>query len=92
MQEVQEGKEESDLATIRAWRENSININSGKRYRTSGRTMKDYLTEPEYVMKQDLMRRLTNEAGPRERVTATLIDNDNNTYYRHATYPPEKQG
>ena len=30
--------------------------------------------------------------GPRERVTAILIDNDNNTYYRHAAYPPEKQG
>ena len=32
------------------------------------------------------------KTGPRERVTAILIDNDNNTYYRHATYPPEKQG
>ena len=32
------------------------------------------------------------KTGPHERVTAILIDNDNNTYYRHATYPPEKQG
>ena len=31
------------------------------------------------------------KTGPRERVTAILIDNDNNTYYRHAAYPPEKQ-
>ena len=31
-------------------------------------------------------------SGPRERVTAILIDSDNNTYYRRAAYPPEKKG
>ena len=30
--------------------------------------------------------------GPRERVTAIVIDNGNIAYYKHATYPPENQG
>ena len=32
------------------------------------------------------------EEGPEERVTALLVTEKNNGYYRHATYPPEKQG
>ena len=59
MQEVQEGTEESDLATIRAWRENH-------RYPgTDGRLMKDHLIASlpsQYVMYEDLMRRLEREA------------------------------
>ena len=32
------------------------------------------------------------KTGPHGRVTAILIDNGNNACYRHAAYPPEKQG
>ena len=52
MQEVQEGKEESDLATIRAWR--------GKW--TDGRMVKQHLTAPQYVMWADLKRRVNSAA------------------------------
>ena len=48
MQEVQEGNGESDLAAIRAWREK----------RTDGRMIKDHRTAPQYVMYEDLKRRL----------------------------------
>ena len=43
MQEVQDEKGESDLATIRAWRET-------KRVSYVRRTVKDHLTTPQYVM------------------------------------------
>ena len=49
MHEVQEGKEDSDLAAIRAWREN----------RTDGRMIKDHLTAPQYAMYKDLKRSIS---------------------------------
>ena len=50
MQEVQDGKQESDLATIRAWRE--TNTHAPVR-----RMLKDHLTTPQYGMWEDLHRR-----------------------------------
>ena len=54
MQEVQDEKEESDLATIRAWRETRTNA-------AVRRMLKEHLTTPQYVMMwEDLKRRLRN--------------------------------
>ena len=55
MQKVQEGKEESDLATISAW----------SKKKTNSRMLKQHLTTPQYVMWEDLKRRLkcANQSG-----------------------------
>ena len=70
MQEVQEGNEESDLATIRAWREKK---------RTDGRMMKAHLTAPQYVMFEDLRLRLGSEVSKKKyliRISKPTMESD----------------
>ena len=54
MQEVQDEKEESDLATIRAWRETRTSHGNVRKL------LKDHLTTPQCVMWEDLKRWLRN--------------------------------
>ena len=66
MQEVQEGNEDSDLATIRAWREK----------RTDGRMMKAHLTAPQHVMYEDLKLRLKAEVRKSINKRKPTMEND----------------